>query len=143
VDLTHILSTARLVDVSELRTVQTVCTYPICAKVNLLISSAASLLQLPLEVRAASGVLFEIEMCVFILAGGCPTIVNRAGWGARAATSRTSMSMPVTYVVIHHTTGGTCTAKDSCISKMKGFQNYHMDTNGQCRSRKRSVTCRF
>ena len=82
------------------------------------------------------------------LAGGCPTIVSRAGWGARAATSRTTMTTPVSYVVIHHTTGGTCTTKTSCISMMKGFQNYHMDSNGQCRrSRKisytNSVICRL
>ena len=41
------------------------------------------------------------------------------------------MSTPVTYVVIHHTTGGSCTSKDSCASKMRGFQNYHMDNNGE------------
>lgn len=63
--------------------------------------------------------------------GNCPNIVSRAGWGARAATSKTNMAMPVSYVVIHHTTGGTCTTKDSCITKMKGFQNYHMDSNGK------------
>ncbi|CAF1259826.1 unnamed protein product [Adineta steineri] len=62
--------------------------------------------------------------------GNCPNIISRAGWGARAATSKTNMATPVSYVVIHHTTGGTCTTKDSCISKMKGFQNYHMDSNG-------------
>jgi len=59
----------------------------------------------------------------------CPTIVNRSGWGARAAKSKTTMATPVQYVVIHHTTGATCTTQAACITKMKGFQNYHMDTN--------------
>ncbi|CAF0811694.1 unnamed protein product [Rotaria sp. Silwood1] len=60
----------------------------------------------------------------------CPSIVTRSQWGARPAKSRTPMTTPVQYVVIHHTTGGTCTTKSDCISKMKGFQNYHMDSNG-------------
>ncbi|CAF2385344.1 unnamed protein product [Rotaria sp. Silwood2] len=60
----------------------------------------------------------------------CPSIVTRSQWGARAAKSRTAMTTPVQYVVIHHTTGGTCTTKSDCITKMKGFQNYHMDSNG-------------
>lgn len=63
---THILSTARLVDVSELRTAQTVSTSPICAKVNQLMSSAASLLQLPPEVRVSSVLLFEIDTRVLV-----------------------------------------------------------------------------
>ncbi len=62
---------------------------------------------------------------------GCPTIIARSGWGARAAKSNTKMATPVPYVVIHHTTGATCTTKNDCINKMKGFQNYHMDTNGK------------
>ena len=136
VNPTHILSTARLVDVSELRTAQTVSTFRICAKVNPRMSSAASLLRRPPEVRASSWCYcLKLTRVCLSLAGGCPTIVSRAGWGARAATSRTTMSTPVSYVVIHHTTGGTCTTKDSCISKMKGFQNYHMDSNGTCRPR--------
>ncbi|CAF0718646.1 unnamed protein product [Adineta steineri] len=61
--------------------------------------------------------------------GSCPTIVSRASWGARAAKSKTNMATPVSHVVIHHTTGATCTTKASCITKMKGFQNYHMDSN--------------
>ncbi|CAF0751633.1 unnamed protein product [Didymodactylos carnosus] len=60
----------------------------------------------------------------------CPSIVSRSGWGARAAKGSTKLTTPVSHVVIHHTTGATCTAKNTCISRMKGFQNYHMDTNG-------------
>lgn len=62
---------------------------------------------------------------------GCPSIVARSAWGARAPKSRTTMGTPVQYVVIHHTTGGTCTIQSDCMSKMKGFQNYHMDSNGR------------
>ncbi|CAF1234774.1 unnamed protein product [Rotaria magnacalcarata] len=60
----------------------------------------------------------------------CPSIVSRSEWGARAAKSTTGMAKSLPYVVIHHTTGGTCAAKSACIVKMKGFQNYHMDSNG-------------
>ncbi|CAF4128177.1 unnamed protein product [Rotaria socialis] len=60
----------------------------------------------------------------------CPNIVSRSEWGARAPKSTTGMAKSLPYVVIHHTTGGTCTAKSACIVKMKGFQNYHMDSNG-------------
>jgi len=58
------------------------------------------------------------------------TIVNRAGWGARSPTSTTAMSTPVPYVVIHHSESSACTTNAACVSAVKGFQNYHMDSNG-------------
>ena len=74
---------------------------------------------------------FYLSLKSICLAASCPSIVSRSAWGARAAKSTTSMGTPAPYVVIHHTTGGTCTTKTDCISKMKGFQNYHMDSNGK------------
>jgi peptidoglycan recognition protein len=40
------------------------------------------------------------------------------------------MTTPVTYAVIHHSAGNTCTTKSTCISYVRGIQNLHMDTNG-------------
>ena len=40
------------------------------------------------------------------------------------------MKNPVSYAVIHHSESGACTSKTACISLVKGFQNYHMDSNG-------------
>ncbi|KAK7110408.1 peptidoglycan-recognition protein SC2-like [Littorina saxatilis] len=62
---------------------------------------------------------------------GCPHIVTRAEWGARAP-SRQFGNMPGTpaYVFIHHGTGPSCHDKASCIHIIKGYQNYHMDTHG-------------
>ena len=52
-------------------------------------------------------------------------------WGARAPSSSISkMASPVTYAVVHHSAGAHCTTKAGCISQVKGFQNYHMDSNG-------------
>ncbi|XP_078620532.1 uncharacterized protein LOC144887281 isoform X2 [Branchiostoma floridae x Branchiostoma japonicum] len=61
----------------------------------------------------------------------CPEVnmVLRDGWGAREPKSITSMPTPVSQVFIHHTTGGTCSDMTSCSSKIRGHQNYHMNTN--------------
>lgn len=40
------------------------------------------------------------------------------------------MASPVTYAVVHHSEGPQCTTKAACVTQVKGFQNYHMDTNG-------------
>ncbi|XP_053865727.1 peptidoglycan-recognition protein SC2-like [Malaclemys terrapin pileata] len=61
---------------------------------------------------------------------GCPTIITRSQWGARAPTSRTQLSTPVPYVIIHHTAGNPCTSQASCSQVVRGIQNYHMDSNG-------------
>ncbi|KAK7110410.1 peptidoglycan-recognition protein SC2-like isoform X2 [Littorina saxatilis] len=62
---------------------------------------------------------------------GCPKIITRAEWGARAP-SHAFGNMPATpiYVFIHHGTGGECFDKASCIQKVKAYQNYHMDGHG-------------
>jgi len=61
---------------------------------------------------------------------GCPRIVSRSEWGARAATSVTYISHPVPRYFVHHTEGGHCTTQSACSSIVKGIQNYHMDSNG-------------
>ncbi|XP_039366844.1 peptidoglycan recognition protein 4-like [Mauremys reevesii] len=61
---------------------------------------------------------------------GCPTIISRSQWGARAPTNRAQLSIPVPYVIIHHTAGSSCTSQASCSQVVRGIQNYHMDSNG-------------
>ncbi|CAH2314741.1 peptidoglycan recognition 1 [Pelobates cultripes] len=64
--------------------------------------------------------------------GQCPTILTKSQWGGRAATCRTAMTTPVTYVVVHHTEGTACTSQSACITQAKNIQNYHMNSNGWC-----------
>ncbi|KAM4695877.1 peptidoglycan-recognition protein SC2-like [Rhinophrynus dorsalis] len=66
------------------------------------------------------------------VAHGCPTILTKSQWGGRAPTCQTTMATPVTYVIIHHTAGSSCTTQSTCITQVKNIQNYHMNTNGYC-----------
>jgi len=57
--------------------------------------------------------------------------VPRPQWGAREPTAVTSFSLPASHGLIgHHTAGHECFTLDECISRMKGTQNYHMDSRG-------------
>ncbi|XP_025096405.1 peptidoglycan-recognition protein SC2-like [Pomacea canaliculata] len=62
---------------------------------------------------------------------GCPHIVTRAEWGARAPTSHIGnmAALPI-YVFIHHGDGSECFDRASCITKLRIYQNYNMDTRG-------------
>lgn len=62
---------------------------------------------------------------------GCPTIITRAEWGARAP-SNPGIRLPATpkYMFIHHGASGPCHTKAECIRTVKSYQNYHMDTHG-------------
>ncbi|XP_063228358.1 peptidoglycan-recognition protein 2-like [Bacillus rossius redtenbacheri] len=67
------------------------------------------------------------------LRASCPDMVTRAEWGARnpqGAVEPLAVS-PAPFVVIHH--GGTrtyCTTQAECSRVTRGYQNYHMDTQG-------------
>jgi N-acetylmuramoyl-L-alanine amidase len=63
-------------------------------------------------------------------AGGCPRIVSRGEWGARAATSYITISRPIPRVFIHHTESAGCTSQSSCSAAVKSIQNYHIDSKG-------------
>jgi hypothetical protein len=71
-----------------------------------------------------------LSMFRYVSTAGCPTIVSRSEWGARAPTSISYISQPIPRVFIHHTETSSCTTKSACISIVKSIQNYHMDSNG-------------
>ncbi|CAG5113668.1 Oidioi.mRNA.OKI2018_I69.chr2.g7758.t1.cds [Oikopleura dioica] len=57
--------------------------------------------------------------------------VPRVEWEARSPTGVTNFQLPARHGLIgHHTAGSHCSDKASCISNMKGTQNYHMDSLG-------------
>ncbi|KAK3609446.1 hypothetical protein CHS0354_020381 [Potamilus streckersoni] len=59
---------------------------------------------------------------------GCPHIVTRAEWGARAPTSHSGHLPAIPkYVFIHHGASPGCHTKTDCIAKVRSYQNYHMD----------------
>ncbi|CAL1547515.1 unnamed protein product [Lymnaea stagnalis] len=62
--------------------------------------------------------------------GGCPHIVTRSEWGARAPKSISYLTHPVQYAFIHHAESSECFSQSACASQVRGFQNYHMDHNG-------------
>jgi len=61
---------------------------------------------------------------------GCPRIVSRAEWGARAPTSTTAIARPVPRYFVHHSAGNSCFNEASCKSTVKGIQDYHMNSQG-------------
>ena len=58
------------------------------------------------------------------------TIVTKSQWGGRAATGKTTLANGLSYAVIHHTEGASCSTNALCKQQMKNIQNYHMDTLG-------------
>ncbi|XP_045185303.2 peptidoglycan-recognition protein SC2-like [Mercenaria mercenaria] len=79
----------------------------------------------------------SLLLCLAILVGincvqlpGCPRIISRSEWNARPAVKTTWMSNSVTYAIIHHATGSRCFSTATCKTKVKSYQNYHMDTKG-------------
>ncbi|KAK3609447.1 hypothetical protein CHS0354_020383 [Potamilus streckersoni] len=59
---------------------------------------------------------------------GCPHIVTRSEWGARAPT-HPLIHLPATpkYFFIHHGASPPCHTKEDCIAKVRSTQAYHMD----------------
>ncbi|KAK3590387.1 hypothetical protein CHS0354_028496 [Potamilus streckersoni] len=61
---------------------------------------------------------------------GCPHIVTRSEWGARAPTT-TPGHLPATpkYAFIHHGASAPCHTKAQCIATVKSYQTHHIDSN--------------
>jgi peptidoglycan recognition protein len=75
-------------------------------------------------------VTLAVLVAAFAAAEACPTIITRAGWGARAANTAVLPIRPAPFVVIHHTAGTTCTDQAGCSQQMRNIQNFHMNSNG-------------
>ncbi|XP_041972286.1 peptidoglycan-recognition protein LF-like [Aricia agestis] len=59
--------------------------------------------------------------------------VSRAGWQARTPTKRAPLSVPVEYVVLHHSyTPAACSDRAGCARAMRSMQDFHMDDRGWC-----------
>lgn len=60
-----------------------------------------------------------------------PKIISRAEWGARepAGPIEDLPQYPPPYVVIHHSATPGCTSQAICQSRVRSFQNYHIDHN--------------
>ena len=65
-------------------------------------------------------------------AAACPDIVSRSDWGAASPSSVENItSIPVPYVVIHHTyQPGFCRTRVACEAAMRGMQSFHMQDRG-------------
>ncbi|KAH3885184.1 hypothetical protein DPMN_009175 [Dreissena polymorpha] len=61
--------------------------------------------------------------------GGCSDMVfvTRATWGARPWKGRSSITVPVSSLIIHHTENVSCTVKTQCMEILREIQNQHMD----------------
>src|SRR5688572_12747440 len=64
--------------------------------------------------------------------GPQPSICNRSCWGARNSSCTTMSAL--NRAIIHHTAGAGeyTTSLETGKAKVRGVQNYHMDTQGWC-----------
>ncbi len=70
---------------------------------------------------------------LFAAQGPQPTICTRACWGARSTACSGDIGS-LSRAIVHHTagTGDYTTDYEAGKSKVRGIQNYHMDTQGWC-----------
>ncbi|XP_045208502.2 peptidoglycan-recognition protein SC2-like [Mercenaria mercenaria] len=70
--------------------------------------------------------------CVPSGSGGCSNvnIISRSQWGARPPTHVSYISTPVHEFFIHHTESPSCSSQSECSTRVRGIQNYHMDSRG-------------
>ncbi|KAL4236846.1 hypothetical protein ACF0H5_005232 [Mactra antiquata] len=70
--------------------------------------------------------------CLPTGSGGCSNvnIISRAQWGARSPTHVSYISVPVSEFFIHHTESPSCSSITECSARVRGIQNYHMDSRG-------------
>ncbi|XP_067676770.1 uncharacterized protein [Haliotis asinina] len=62
---------------------------------------------------------------------GCPQIITRAEWGARAPRDAyTKLSLTPYYAFIHHGATAGCQTRGECVRMIQSYQNFHMDGHG-------------
>ncbi|KAK9754768.1 N-acetylmuramoyl-L-alanine amidase [Popillia japonica] len=74
-------------------------------------------------------ILIAVLVCVELIhaSSDCPKIVSRSRWGARSPKEAQAITVPVEYVIIHHSVTPTCLDEDACSKRLISIQNYHMD----------------
>ncbi|XP_067015636.2 peptidoglycan-recognition protein SB1 [Anabrus simplex] len=69
---------------------------------------------------------FTIAAVTMTVQGECPDIVSKADWRAAPVTHRQNLTIPVPYVLIHHTyIPGPCNTSAECSRSMRSMQRYH------------------
>ncbi len=71
-------------------------------------------------------------------------IVSRAGWGARAPTCSTPLTSGLRGLAVHYSAANSDETLNhqNCAAKVKGIQNYHMDSHGWCDIAYNHLLCR-
>ena len=75
----------------------------------------------------------HVYCALYVCTGVCSEvrIVTREEWGARAPTSRTPISTPVSTAYVHHTVTSQCYTQAACEASVRSIQDYHMDALGE------------
>ncbi len=87
--------------------------------------------------KVVGGVLLTLSAATFAAEaakGPQPSICTRSCWSARASTGCSSTIAALTRAIIHHTAVATdySTSLTTSKAKVRGIQNYHIDSNGWC-----------
>lgn len=59
----------------------------------------------------------------------CPEIVTRRKWGAKTAKAVSYLTVPLDYVIIHHTVGQLCSNEKTCSRYVRNIQAFHQNDN--------------
>lgn len=59
----------------------------------------------------------------------CPEIVTRKKWGAKTAKAVSYLTVPLEYVIIHHTVGQLCSNEKTCSRYVRNIQAFHQNDN--------------
>lgn len=90
-------------------------------------------LRIPLMALIASGASLGFDLVAQTTPAAQPSICTRGCWGARASSGCSGMGS-LTRAIVHHTagTGDYTTSYETGKVKVRGVQNYHMDSRGYC-----------
>lgn len=64
------------------------------------------------------------------------TIVSRQEWGARDPKGTALMTVPVSFVFVHHTAMSECHNKNDCSKELRVIQDFHMDNRSKSKTLK-------
>ncbi|XP_041372060.1 uncharacterized protein LOC121385444 isoform X2 [Gigantopelta aegis] len=61
---------------------------------------------------------------------GCPPIITRRDWGARASRAVNLLTQTPFYLLVHHGATIGCSYREECIREVRAYQDFHMDAHG-------------